>query len=309
MSTDVRFITAIGTPLTPDDDLHDAGLEAHLADQVAHGIHGILAAGSMGLMQLQTDEVYRRLARRSAELFKPHGEVLVGAGDTSFIRTRQRVEFLNTLDIDGIAVLAPYFSSFSQAELIDYYTALAAVARKPLYLYDVPQRTRCKLENQTVLTLAQNPRIVGIKCSDDFMHTRQLMDQAPRCFRVIVAQPDLIDMLIREGVRDHLDGMWAIAPQWTVQIARQTLDGQAQAARQAQMALSHLRQVMFEIGFYGSFTVLMNRRGLPGRYAPRPYRDLTPSQAEHLLGAPVVQRLLAGDPDASGLHVAQAGVA
>jgi dihydrodipicolinate synthase/N-acetylneuraminate lyase len=103
--------------------------------------------------------------------------------------------------------------------------------------------------------------------------------------------------------------MWAIAPQWTVQIARQTLDGQAQAARQAQMALSHLRQVMFEIGFYGSFTVLMNRRGLPGRYAPRPYRDLTPSQAEHLLGAPVVQRLLAGDPDASGLHVAQAGVA
>src|SRR6185503_7691538 len=82
-----HFISALGTPLTDSGELHAAGLEAHLDDQWTHGIGGVLVAGTMGMMQLLTDETYRQLALRASEFSKGRGEVMVGAGDCSFHRT------------------------------------------------------------------------------------------------------------------------------------------------------------------------------------------------------------------------------
>ena len=108
----VNFITAIGTPLTDDEQLHTEGLGIQLQDQWNHRIGGILVAGTMGMMQLLTDETYRRLVETSVNVSKGRGEVLVGVGDAGFARSRDRIRFLNDFPIDGVAVLAPYFMNF-----------------------------------------------------------------------------------------------------------------------------------------------------------------------------------------------------
>ena len=112
------FVTAIGTPMTEDERLHEEGLEVELADQWSAGINGILVAGSMGAMQLLTDDTYCRLVERSVALSAGRGEILVGAGEAGFARTRDRILFLNKFKIDGVAVLAPYFWKFNQSELV-----------------------------------------------------------------------------------------------------------------------------------------------------------------------------------------------
>ena len=78
-----RFITAIGTPLTEDEQLHEEGLEIHLQDQWSHGIGGILIAGSMGAMQLLTDQTYRCLVERSVELSTGCGAIGISASGTT----------------------------------------------------------------------------------------------------------------------------------------------------------------------------------------------------------------------------------
>jgi 4-hydroxy-tetrahydrodipicolinate synthase len=101
-----RFVSAICAPLTGTDQLHEEGLAAHLDEQWSAGIHGVLVAGTMGLMQLQRDDTYQALCRRSIELTKGRGEIMIGAGDTSLARTLARVEFINSLrHVDGVATL------------------------------------------------------------------------------------------------------------------------------------------------------------------------------------------------------------
>ena len=92
----------------------------------------------MGLMQMLRDETYTRLARRSVEC-QGKGKVLIGAGDAGFARTADRIAFLNDLKIDGIVVITPYFLPFSQEQLVQYYLALADIAKKPL-IYTTCQR-------------------------------------------------------------------------------------------------------------------------------------------------------------------------
>ena len=293
--TQARFITAIGTPLTEDERLHEQGLEIQLADQWNHGIDGILVAGTMGSMQLLTDETYRCLVERSVELSAGRGEILVGAGDVGFARSRDRILFLNDFKIDGVAVLAPYFRNFSQKELIDYYRSLADVSKAPVYLYDLPVVTGTKLAIDTVLELAKHPNIHGVKSSCDFDDTRQLIDTVGNGFRVIVAQPNLVDVLLHYGVSEHLDGIWAIMPQWTVALGKAADNGDWSAAAQYQKQLSAVRNLLRKYGF-GSFTDLMNARGIPGDFVPRPSARLDDAKRENLLGEEIVQKLIAEDP-------------
>ena len=73
MTSSIKMITALGTPLTPEEDLHVEGLEAHLQDQLDHGINGFLVAGTMGLMQLLKERTYRDLAALKASACQRRG--------------------------------------------------------------------------------------------------------------------------------------------------------------------------------------------------------------------------------------------
>ncbi len=172
-----RLISAICTPLTDDDALHADGLAAHLDDQWRHGIHGVLVGGTMGLMQLLDDAVYTDLVRHAVQFTRGRGEILVGVGDTSFRRTLNRIRSVEEFDIDGVVALSPYFYQLGQADLVAYFQGLADQSKKPLYLYDLPQRTKTILELETVLKLSKHPNIRGIKCSGEWTATRRLMDR------------------------------------------------------------------------------------------------------------------------------------
>ena len=290
------FITAIGTPLTEDEELHQEGLALELTDQWSAGIDGLLVAGTMGAMQLLADQTYRQLIERSVELSKGRGEILVGVGDAGFTRTRDRIMFTNQFKIDGVAVLAPFFWKFGQSELVEYFTSLADISKAPLYLYDLPPVVGTKLSMETVLKLSKHPNIRGIKASCEIEFIRSLSDRVGDSFRIIIASPFLVDMLLRFGLCNHLDGMWSLAPRWTVEIGRCAARGDWQGAAESQRKMTELKEVPIVSYGFSAFTDIMNARGIPGRFAPRPFPSLSQQRREQLLGEPIVQRLIKEDP-------------
>ena len=294
MSKISGITTAIGTPLTEDETLHEEGLAIQLSDQANHGISGVLVAGSMGAMQLLTDETYKQLIKTSVDLWAGKGEFLVGAGDAGFARSRDRILFLNDYKIDGVAVLAPYFWNFGQKELIDYYSQLADISKAPLYLYDLPQVTGTKIEMDTFLKLSEHPNINGAKVSGDFDFSRQLIDTVSDGFRVIVAQPNISDMLLQHGVKEQLEGVWAITPGWIAGLVQAAEKGDWDAAAQYQLKITALRNLILKYDF-AVFTNMMNARGIPGYFTPRPFARLTEDQNKELLSKSIMQQLIAED--------------
>lgn len=295
----MKLVSAICTPLDQDGRLHTEGLRLHLEDQWRGGIDGVLIGGTMGLLQLLADETWQALVREGAMASRGRGEVLVGVGDCSFDRTRARIEAVETLPIDGVVALAPYFLQFSQDELALYFESLADVSRRPLYLYDLPGRTGVKLQAPLVCRLARHPNIHGIKISDDWSATRQLVHTlaergAPESFRVIPAQPLLVDVLAREGAAANLDGLFALAPAWTRAIVDAVAAGDhALAAARQRRLVRLLDAVRAPFSLFPACTAVLNARGIPGSVAPRPLQPLDHAEREQLLALAVVQELLA----------------
>ena len=289
------FIAAIGTPLTEDEQLHEEGLVAQLQDVWNAGMSGVLVAGTMGALQLLTDETFHRLIERTVEVSKGKGELLAGASDAGFTRTRDRIRYLSQFPFDGIAVLAPYFWRFPQDRLVAYFQALADESPIPLYLYDLPPVVITKLSLETVLELSKHPNIHGVKASCDFEFTRQVRDRTPEDFRVIAAQPNLMDVLLRHGANEQLDGMWAVAPRWTIALGRCAAEGDWAGAAEYQRKITDLRNVFMSYS-YGCFSDLMNARGIPGIFAPLPFARMTKEDHDSLLAHPIVQQLVEEDP-------------
>jgi dihydrodipicolinate synthase/N-acetylneuraminate lyase len=294
---ETAIISALGTPLNVDDSLNVEGFALHFQQQIEAGIDGVLVGGSMGAMQMLRQATYSDLVRNSAALANNSIELLVGVGDASLGRTIDRIRMLasSKLAIDGVVILSPYMSRFSQLELTDYFTHLANESCFPVFLYDLPQLSRNKIEVASVRYLSQHPNIRGIKCSDDFIAIEPLLELHRPEFRVIVSKPQMLAELLAKGIPEHLDGMFALAPRWVTRLRDAATKGDQSEADHIQREISLLFEVVTGTASsaYAVFTTLLNSAGIPGNFAPSPFGRLDDDATDEVLQKPIVLKWLA----------------
>lgn len=292
----VRLITALGTPLEGErDDLCVAGLEAQFDDQADAGVEGVLVAGTMGAMQMLTESTWASLVRASARLNRGRFELLVGVTDQSLARVLDRVRFVETVGgIDGVVALTPSAMALSEDERVDFYMAVADAAGLPVFIYELAPSTGVTLSLDALIRLSQHPNLAGVKISCNLIKARALVERVEPGFRVIPAEPQLLDLCASTGPwAEHLDGVFAATPHWGKAVLAHASAGHTDAASAAQRQINRLLQAWISTGqIMAAFTATMNHRGLPGRYFPRPLRDLDDATRASLLESDIVRELV-----------------
>jgi 4-hydroxy-tetrahydrodipicolinate synthase len=291
--TDTSIISAIGTPMDSEELLLTSGLEIQLERQWTAGVDGILVAGTMGGMQMLRDQTYRELISQTTRISQRRGEVFVGVGDASWSRTCDRIRLASEYAVDGLVVLTPYLFRFSPRQLTDYFLSLASFSRLPIYLYDLPGLTGVGLDMDLYAAVAAHPNIRGAKISGRIDVAREVKARFGHDLRIIVAEPDKVDSLMREGIAEHLDGMFAIAPEWAVAIASAATAGDWEQAATMQRKLNELRQLLITSpSIWGTFTAVMNAQGIPGTFHSSPYAPLTETDRIDIESQEIVRELL-----------------
>lgn len=160
-------MTAMVTPFTPDGDLDVAGA-ARLADHlVAAGNTGLVISGTTGESPTTSDAEKDRLLRAVLEAVAGRADVLAGVGTSD---TRHSVELARAAEkagADGLLAVAPYYNKPPQAGLVAHFRGLADATGLPLVLYDIPGRTGVAIHTETLVALAEHPRIVAVKDAKD----------------------------------------------------------------------------------------------------------------------------------------------
>jgi len=283
-------ITALGTPLTDNEDLHREGMRKQVRVQVEAGINGLLVLGSMGAAQLLKEEVCREALNVVRTEVSNEVPVIAGCGDTSTSRTVERVRWAREAGVDAVAVISPYFFKFSQSELIDHFRTVAESTDLPIYLYNLPATTGHSLTYETIEELAQVSNIIGIKESGDLNNVRLCSSelQSTRNFNVLSGLSKFPEVAMRLGADGIIDGLFAIAPALAVEFINALHQESASQLREASRRIERLAEVATVNSVFGGFSAAMNIRGMPGNYAPRPFTRQTPE------GERKVARILEG---------------
>ena len=156
-------ITALATPFAADGSVDFDGWTRLIDTQLAGGTQALVVAGSTGEAAALTDEEYAALLRAAVAQVAGRVPVLAGTGLSNTAKTIALTRQVTGLGADAALVVTPPYVRPTQDGLIAHYRALAAEGGLPIVLYNVPGRTGCDMQPETVAALAGEAAIIGIK--------------------------------------------------------------------------------------------------------------------------------------------------
>jgi 4-hydroxy-tetrahydrodipicolinate synthase len=159
-----RLLTAMVTPFAADGavDLdRAASLATYLVDELQHD--GLVISGTTGESPTTTDAEKADLLRVVLDAVGDRATVLAGVGTFSTEHTVQLATEAAKVGAHGLLVVTPYYSKPPQAGLLQHFRAVADATDVPVMLYDIPGRSGVPIATETMLRLAEHPRIVAVK--------------------------------------------------------------------------------------------------------------------------------------------------
>jgi 4-hydroxy-tetrahydrodipicolinate synthase len=159
-----RVLTAMVTPLAEDGSIDLAGaqeLAAHLVDRQAHD--GLVVLGTTGEAPTLSDGESHAVLEAVLDAVGDRATVVAGVGTNDTAHSVERAQAAERLGADGLLVVTPYYNKPPQAGLLRHFTTVADSTDLPVMLYDIPPRTVVPIEVETLVRLAEHPRIVAVK--------------------------------------------------------------------------------------------------------------------------------------------------
>ena len=158
-----RVLTAMVTPFTREGSL-DTERAAALAERLVDlGNDGLVISGTTGESPTTTDAEKDALLRAVVEAVGDRATVVAGVGTYDTAHTVESARAAEKAGAAGLLVVTPYYSRPPQAGLLAHFTTVADATDLPVMLYDIPVRAGVPIQTDTLLRLAEHPRIVANK--------------------------------------------------------------------------------------------------------------------------------------------------
>ncbi|AKG45886.1 dihydrodipicolinate synthase [Streptomyces xiamenensis] len=157
------MLTAMVTPFTPDGSLDLDGAQRLAAHLVDAGNDGLIVNGTTGESPTTSDAEKAQLVRAVVEAVGDRAHVVAGAGTNDTRHSLALARAAQEAGAHGILAVTPYYNKPPQEGLVQHFTAIADATELPVMLYDIPGRSGVPINTETMVRLAEHPRIVANK--------------------------------------------------------------------------------------------------------------------------------------------------
>jgi 4-hydroxy-tetrahydrodipicolinate synthase len=172
-----RMLTAMVTPMTADGAVDYDGA-ARLAEYLVTDMRndGLVISGTTGESPTTSDEEKARLLTAVLEAVGDRAIVVAGVGTNDTAHSCELARAAEEAGAHGLLVVTPYYNKPPQSGLIAHFRAVADATGLPNLLYDIPGRTGTPIAPETLIQLAEHPRIVAVKdAKSDFGAASRVM--------------------------------------------------------------------------------------------------------------------------------------
>jgi len=244
------IIPAMVTPITADGKINTEALRKLTNYLIEGGVHGLFPVGSQGEFYALTFEEKKKVLEVVVD--ETRGRVPVYAG-TGAMTTREAValtKMAESVGASAVSVITPFFVHPSDAELLEYYTAVAKSTRLPVLLYNNPGRTGVNISADFVVRAAKVDNIVGAKdSSGDLTLTAEYIRRTGETFSVLAGRDTLIYGTLCYGGKGAIAATANVAPKIIVEIYEAFMAGDMKRSLEAQFRLAPLR-LAFDLGTF-----------------------------------------------------------
>ena len=267
-------IPPVVTPLAADGTVDTASLERLVGHLLDGGVTGLFALGSSSETAYLTPAQQETVLETVIGTVAGQVPVLAGAIDTATGRVIELARAAEKAGASAIVATAPFYTRTHVSELAPHFRAVADAVRLPLFAYDIPVCVHTKLDQATVLSLASEGVLAGVKDSsgDDAGFRQIVLDsrETPG-FAALTGHEVVVDGMLLAGADGVVPGLGNVDPHGYVRLWEAARRGDWPAARAEQDRLARLFRLVDAVepgtasgttGGLGGFKTALFLRGL-----------------------------------------------
>ena len=172
------IFTPTVTPIDEKERVDELGFVKQLNRLIDNGVHGIYLLGSSGEFTTLTNAERERALDIATKTVAGRVPIICCVMDTSTQRVIQNIKIAQQYEVDAVASTPGYYyPSTDDADIIQFYQAIAASTDLPVLIYNIPSTAKTAIKPQIVAQLADDcDNIVGMKdSSGDWINCLNLL--------------------------------------------------------------------------------------------------------------------------------------
>ena len=238
---------AIVTPMYDNEEVNYDKLGELLEEQIARGTDAIIICGTTGEASTLTHEEHLAVIKYAVEKVNHRVPVIAGTGsnatDTAIYLSTEAEKY----GADALLLVTPYYNKATQKGLKLHFSKIAESVKLPIILYNVPSRTGCNLQPETIVWLAEHvENIVGVKeASGNISQVAKLMTLAKGNVELYSGNDDQIVPIMALGGSGVISVLSNVAPELAHDIATTYLEGDVKKSCKLQLQAIELIDALF----------------------------------------------------------------
>lgn len=238
---------AIVTPFKENGEVNYEKFAELIEFQIENETDAIIVCGTTGESSTLTHEEHLDVIRYCAEKVAGRIPVIAGTGSNC----TETAVYLSTeaekYGVDGLLIVTPYYNKATQKGLYAHYKTIAESVKIPCIIYNVPSRTGCNVEPETIVRLCTDiPNIVGVKeASGNISQIAKLMALADGRVDLYSGNDDQIVPLLSLGGKGVISVLSNVAPKQTHDICARFFAGDVEGSCREQLRAIPLCKALF----------------------------------------------------------------
>jgi 4-hydroxy-tetrahydrodipicolinate synthase len=243
------IVPPVVTPFTEDGEVDVSSLERLLRHLMDGGVHGLFVLGSSAEMAALSDPQREQVMKVAVNFAAGEVPVLAGVIDMGTASVVEHARSAERLGVDAVVATAPYYIRPNQEEIKRHFRTLNDAIGLPVIAYDIPPNIQVVLERSTIVELAHEKVIVGLKDSSGnepnfrgvVMETRDIEG-----FAVFTGAELTCDYAMLAGADGIVPGLGNVDPAGYVRLYELARAGKWDEARAEQERLYRLFDIIWQ---------------------------------------------------------------
>ena len=237
--------TAIATPFD-ENGVNLDEFRRLINFQIDEGIDSIIVCGTTGESSTMTKDEKIAAIKCAVETSNGRVPIIAGTGSNNTAQAIEMSKLAESLGVDGLLIVTPYYNKTTQKGLIAHYTAIANEVSLPIILYSVPSRTGVNITPETCLELSKIDNIVAIKeASGDLSQVAKIASLCKDNLAIYSGNDDQVLPIMSLGGLGVISVLSNVKPKLTHDMVQNFLDGNVKAATALQLDSIPLINTLF----------------------------------------------------------------
>ncbi len=237
--------TAIATPFN-ENGINFEEFKKLIEQQIAEGVDAIIVCGTTGEAATMTEQERRDTIKFMVDTVNKRVPVIAGTGSNNTASAIETTKYAESIGVDGVLVVTPYYNKTTQKGLIEHYKAIAKNTSLPIIMYNVPGRTGVNILPETCFELSKIDNIVAIKeASGNISQVAKIASLCQDNLSIYSGNDDQIIPVLSVGGIGVISVLSNIYPKYTHDMVYDYLNGNVKEATRKQLNCLNLVDNLF----------------------------------------------------------------